>query len=271
MIAYPYTKYLNAVLDTDQGAALVLCSAAAARAHGIPEERWVHWWGGAHTEERAWHVSSRPAIGETPALRECAARALARARLRIDEIDCFDFYSCFPVAVEAACEAYGVAEDDPRGLTVTGGLPYAGGPGSNYSMHGIAAMAERLRARPGARGLTTGNGWYLTKHSACVWSTEPPRGPVGAPIEAPAAVGPEPLAVHDDVAGAATLDAWTVAYARDGTPARGIVVGRTPHGARFVANTPSERSFLEGFVRAERVGCRGSVRADGELLRFEPS
>jgi acetyl-CoA C-acetyltransferase len=271
MVAYPYTKYLNAVLDTDQGAALLLCSAAAARSLGIPEERWVHWWGGAHTEERAWCVSSRPRIGDSPALRECAARTLARARVASGELDFVDLYSCFPVAVELGCEAYGLAEDDPRGLTVTGGLPYAGGPGSNYSMHGVAALADLLRAKPGSIGLTTGNGWYVTKHSASVWSTAPPRAALDAPIEAPTAVGPAPLGVCDDAAGAALLDAWTVVYARDGAPARGVVIGHLADGARFVANTPSERGLLEDFVRAERVGCRGHVRADGERLRFEPS
>jgi acetyl-CoA C-acetyltransferase len=269
MIAYPYTKYLNAVLDTDQGAALLLCSAAAARAFGIPEERWVYWWGGARTEERAWHVSRRPSIGSAPSLRECAVRILARARVTSAELDFLDFYSCFPVAVEMACEAYDVAEDDARGLTVTGGLPYAGGPGSNYSMHAVAALADLLRAKPGAKGLTTGNGWYLTKHSASVWASCPPSASVGAPLEAPLRVGPEPLPLREDAAGIARLDAWTVAYARDGAPQRGIVIGHLTNGERFVANTPSERSFLEDFVLAERVGAQGRVRTEGERLCFE--
>jgi acetyl-CoA C-acetyltransferase len=271
MIAYPYTKYLNAVLDTDQGAALLLCSNDAARAFGVPERRQVYWWGGAHTEERAFYVSTRPALGDSKALRECASRTLRQAGIASDELDHLDLYSCFPVAVELACEAYGVAEADPRGLTVTGGLPYAGGPGSNYSMHAVAAMAEKLRAWPGAKGLTTGNGWYLTKHSAAVWSSAPPRGPVGGRLEAPVAVGPSPLARRDDAEGRGRIEAWTVVYARDGAPQRGIVVGRLASGERFVANTPAERTFLEAFVRAEQVGAGGHVRRRGELLVFTPS
>jgi acetyl-CoA C-acetyltransferase len=154
---------------------------------------------------------------------------------------------------------------------VTGGLPYAGGPGSNYPMHAVAAMAARLRAWPGAKGLTTGNGWYLTKHSASVWASERPRGAVGAPIEAPVAVGPPPLSLREDAAGAATVAAWTVTYARDGLPERGIVVGSLAGGERFVANTPGERAFLEAFVAAEQVGRTGVVRPAGDRLRFEPS
>jgi acetyl-CoA C-acetyltransferase len=271
MVAYPYTKYLNAVLDTDQAAALLFCSAAAARAFGVPEERWVYWWGGAHTEERAWYVSTRPEIGASPALRECAQRALTRAGVQSDDLDAIDLYSCFPVAVELACEAYGVAEDDARGLTLTGGLPYAGGPASNYGMHAVAALAERLRARSGARGLTTGNGWYLTKHSASVWSSARPQGEVGAPIEAPAVVGPPPLPVREDATGPATIDAWTVVYGRDGAPTRGIVVGSLAAGQRFVACTPDAPEFLTAFASREQVGARGAVRCVGDRLHFEPS
>ncbi len=42
----------------------------------------------------------------------------------------------------------GISEDDGRAVTQTGGLPYHGGPGSNYMTHSLAAMAETLRARP---------------------------------------------------------------------------------------------------------------------------
>lgn len=37
-------------------------------------------------------------------------------------------------------------------------LPYHGGPGNNYTMHGIAAMVKRLRAHPGDFGFVTANG-----------------------------------------------------------------------------------------------------------------
>jgi acetyl-CoA C-acetyltransferase len=156
------------------------------------------------------------------------------------------------------------------GITLTGGLPYAGGPASNYAMHAVAALAERLRQRPSAKGLTTGNGWYLTKHSACVWSGMRPRAPAGAPIEAPTVAGPAPLALRVDGAGEARLDAYTVTYARDGRPERGSVVGSLLGGGRFVANTPDDAAWLTDFVARDQVGTCGVVRRAGEGLRFEP-
>jgi hypothetical protein len=86
-------------------------------------------------------------------------KAFAMAGKTIDEIDYFDIYSCFPSAVQIACDELGLAHDDARGLTVTGGLPYFGGPGNNYVMHSIATMMDVLRGNPGKFGLLNASGW----------------------------------------------------------------------------------------------------------------
>src|SRR5262245_28451933 len=270
MISYPYTKYMNAVMETDQAAALLVASAAEARRLGVPEDRWIDWWGGAHGQEAAWYPSERPDFAACESLGEAARSALAEAETPLESIACFDFYSCFPVAVELACEMLGLDEDDPRGLTVTGGLPYAGGPGNAYTLHSLAAMVERLRREPGARGLVTGNGWYLTKHSAVVLASAPREAPVAPAPPGRSAEVPETTASTGPAEGPARVEAYTVLYDREGAPSRGIVLGRTLAGRRFVANTPDERAFLEAFVAVENVGRSGRVRAvDGRNL-FEP-
>ena len=58
----------------------------------------------------------------------------------------FDLYSCFPLPVFKICDGFGLTADDPRGLTLTGGLPFFGGAGNNYSMHGIAETVAECRA-----------------------------------------------------------------------------------------------------------------------------
>jgi acetyl-CoA C-acetyltransferase len=265
-VAYPYAKYLNSVMETDQAAAVWITSVAEARRLGIPETRWIHYGGGGGAIERAWFTSERPVFGACPALLSSVTQALALAGVELDDVRAFDFYSCFPVAVEMACEMLGLAEDDPRGLTCTGGLPYAGGPGNNYTLHSLAAMVHELRAAAGV-GLVTGNGWYLTKHSACVLGTER-----FGPAHAAPAIDPGPPAreVHADAAGPAEVRAYTVLYDRDGAPVRGIVIGDTDTGERFLANTPEDPAWLEAFVAKEQVGARGRVVSGGATLRFEP-
>ena len=91
-----------------------------------------------------------------------------------------------------ARDALGIAADDPRPLTVTGGLPYHGGAGSDYLTHSIATMARVLREDPGALGLVSGVGMHMTKHVYGVYSTEP--GARGARVPGPS---PEQPVVPD--------------------------------------------------------------------------
>jgi acetyl-CoA C-acetyltransferase len=270
MVAFPYTKYMNAILDTDQAAGVLMMSADAARAHGLAEDRWVYWWGGANAEERAWYPSERPSFAASDALRAAAGSALAGAGRSIGEIDLIDFYSCFPVAVEMACEMLGLDEDDPRGQTLTGGLPYGGGPGNNYTIHSLATAMDRLRAGEGETAMVTGNGWYLTKHSATVLSTAPKAGDLPTAGLAAQPDAPDPVELTLAANGDATVETYTVLFRRDGAPERGIVIGRTDAGARFIANTPDDRALLERFVAVENVGRRGRVsHRDGNNC-FEP-
>jgi acetyl-CoA C-acetyltransferase len=195
-------------------------------------------------------------------------RALEMAGTTLDQIDFIDLYSCFPVAVEIAAAELGLSTDDPRGLTVTGGLPYAGGPGNNYAMHSIAVMMKKLRERPGTKALVTANGWFLTKQAVGIYSTEPLDRPWAR--EAPSVIQrqidalPHPAVVeHPD--GAGTIETYTVVHRREG-PRMGIVIGRDGDGHRFVANTPDDEATLRGLEAVESVGRPGQVRPVGDGL-----
>jgi acetyl-CoA C-acetyltransferase len=176
--------------------------------------------------------------------------------------------------VQIGRDMLGIAVDDPRELTVTGGLPYHGGPGNNYTMHGIATMMNKLRARPGSKGLVTGLGWYATKHSVGVYSTAPKEGAFVR--EDPHAYQPsidrEP---HPELVrepnGRGTVETYTVLHDRDGTPVRGVIIGRLADGRRFLANTPSDRDVLESLMTREGVGRSGSVSSAEGGNTFVPN
>src|SRR5205807_6613519 len=118
-----------------------------------------------------------------------------------------------------------------------GGLSFAGGPGNNYSTHAVAAMVETLRADPGSKGLVTSLGWYITKHAAGVYSTDPP--PQGFRHARPQAeVDDQPrrhvAADHD---GPVTIESYTAMHERDGSPVLGLVACLLPDGRRAWANS----------------------------------
>ncbi|MFP3944258.1 MAG: acetyl-CoA acetyltransferase [Alphaproteobacteria bacterium] len=273
MVGFPYTKYMNAVIRVDQSAAVLMTSVGTARELGVPREKWVFLHGCADAAD-IWSVLERPEMHRSPAIRATARRALDMADWRIGDIDYLDIYSCFPSALEVACAELGIPEDDPRGLTVTGGLPYFGGPGNNYTMHAIATMMERLRAKPGSRGLVTANGWYLTKHAVGLYSTDPVTGPWAredpARLQAELDAGPR-LPVTERPEGKGTIESFTVVHTREGVR-MGIVIGRTEEGARFVANPPAEEALLLGLEARDPIGRTGSVRPapDGKTNLFVP-
>lgn len=271
-IGFPYPKLLNANAYIDQSAALVMTSVGMARRMGIAPARWVYLHGCADAHDH-WFISQRPRLDESPAIRAASRQALAMAGLSLDQIASFDLYSCFASAVQIGCAELGLPEDDPRGLTLTGGLPYFGGPGNNYVTHSISAMMNQVRSRPGMFGMVTANGNYVTKHSFGIYSTTPTAGDWQR--EAPARLQREldalPMAAFTETpAGRARIETYTVMHDRQG-PSYAVVFGRLEQGgARFIANLPPDRALLEDLQRREGLGRAGSVEhRDGHNL-FTP-
>jgi acetyl-CoA C-acetyltransferase len=235
MTAEPYTKRMNAIMQVDQGAAVVITSLAVARELGLADQA-IHIWSGADATE-VWCPVQRPDLAHSPGIRAAGGAALDAAGIGIDEVDHLDFYSCFPSAVQAGADALGVAIDDPRGLTVTGGLAYFGGPGNNYPMNAVATTVGLLR-EGGGLGLCTGLGWYTTKHSVGVYGADPApegfrRGDTSADQ---AAIDASELPVTLDASGPATVVASTVIYNREGEVATVPVFADLPDGRRIAAN-----------------------------------
>jgi acetyl-CoA C-acetyltransferase len=260
-IGFPYPRYMNANAFIDQAAALVMTSVGVARECGIARERWVFLHGCAEGHDH-WYVSDRVDFHSSPAIRAVVPRALAMAGRTLDEMAFIDLYSCFASAIEVACAEIGLREDDPRGLTVTGGLPFFGGPGNNYVTHAIAETMRRVRAAAGRFGLVTANGNYLTKHAAGVYSSAPVLG--AWQREPPSRLQAEldrlpkaPFTLTPN--GAATIETYTVMHERTG-PAYGIVFGRLrATGERFIANTPGDAPTLWDLQQREGIGRPGMV------------
>lgn len=248
IIAEPYTKRMNAFPFVDQAAALVVCSLAVAREVGLADGA-VHIWSGADATE-VLLPGARRRLGRSEGAEAAVAAALEAAGIRADDVDAFDLYSCFPSAVQMGARALGVEVDDPRGLTVTGGLPYAGGPGNDYTTHGIASMVARLRASGGV-GLCTGLGGWATKHAAGVYAAAPPgRGfRRGDTAERQAAIDAAalPLVATAEAGAEGTVDGHTVLHGSDGTVTAAPAIVRLDDGRRVcAASEPGQLPSLAG-------------------------
>lgn len=258
MVCDPYPRLLVARDQVNQGAAVLLMSVAAAQRLGVPEDKWVYLRGHADVVEQP--LLDRIDLGASPAAVMAMREALSVAGIGIDDVSTFDLYSCFPVPVFNLCDGMGVAADDPRGLTLTGGLPYFGGPGNNYSMHAIAETVHEMRSRPGVFGLISANGGIMSKCSVGVYSTTPADwvpDHSATLCEQVAESATVPVTVAAD--GPATIETYTVRY--DQPTRAGIIIGRlAADNSRFLAMTTDD-DLVTLLCDGEPLGAPIMVRA----------
>jgi len=277
MVGYPYTKTMVSIMDVDMAAAVIVTSHAAADRLGIAADRRVYLRGWCYATDPVY-VAEHDQLWSSPAMATASAAALESAGLDIDDLAHLDLYSCFASSLNLARDALGLGDDDTRPLTVTGGLPFSGGAGSNYMMHSLAAMTEVLRSHPGEAGLVSGVGMHMTKHVFGVYSTDPGTGPAPPSRRPPAAgapspsgpsspTGPKPRPIAATYSGTATVATYTVAHGRDGSPEWGLAICDVTPVARAYARI-EDAGLLADMEDREWVGSTVELVAGPENVNL---
>ncbi|QXC59996.1 hypothetical protein KSP35_16705 [Aquihabitans sp. G128] len=274
-LAFPYGKWHASQWTVDQGAALLLCSAAAAEAAGVPRDRWVFPLVGVESNLMV-PLTQRADLHRWPAMAVLGRAAAERIGQPLTACRHVDLYSCFPVAVRVQQRELGLPLDATP--TLTGGMAFAGGPFNSYVLHSTAEAARRLRAEPGLALVTTVSG-LLTKPGLAVWASEPDgQPPQVADLEdraRAATATTEVLGGHD---GEATVVAVTVTYLGQ-EPHEVVAVVATDAGPRAIAKS-TDPALLDRARAEELVGTRARGREPAPPLtsldgatgcRFQPS
>ena len=169
MLAYPYSKLHCTSWNVNQSAALIICSEELANKLEIDNKK------------RVYPISSSEnnhmiAIQQRPKLYESlgmiyAAKSINRMMEQLDiRLDAYDLYSCFPAAVKMFSKSLELGSELPK--TITGSMPYAGGPLNSFVIHSTVKMIQKIRALEARHGLVTGVSGMMTKQSFCVWGKE---------------------------------------------------------------------------------------------------
>ena len=273
IIGFPYTKFMNPIMNVNQSAALILASTEMAEKLAIPKDRWVYLHGGADANDK-WFVSERIDFTSSPAIKEVADAALQMAGMDIDGVGFFDLYSCFPSATVIGAKSLGLDIENLPPLTVTGGLACFGGPGNNYTMHAIAEAVEKLRKKPEEFGYISALGWFITKHSAGIYSGREPEKPwnreglkdIQQRIDR--MEGPE-METHPG--GKAIVETYTIMHDRQGKPDYAIIAARLDNGKRCWAQTEKDRDLFSAMEREEFIGKEGIIISGDEspnIMKF---
>jgi acetyl-CoA C-acetyltransferase len=258
MLAFPYTKLHNSQWNVDQAAGLVFCSAATARALGIPRERWVLPLAVAESNHML-PLTQRRALHRSPGFARAGEAAGRRAGRALDEARHLELYSCFPVAVRVQQRELRLPRE--RAFSVTGGMAFAGGPLNNFVLQALVRMAHVLRGDPGSLALVTAVSGLMTKQGVSLWSTEPgPAAFACDDVSAEAAAQTAAVEVVGGAQGEARLASYTVLY-DDEKPSRAVLLCDLPDGRRALLSCP-DPALAEALTREE--GCGRALRLAGE-------
>ena len=260
MIHYPFTKYMNANMNVDQAAALLVMSEARAEALGVPRNKRVYLWGHGEAHE-VWHLSHRVNYHTSPGLAVAAREAFAQAGVEPRDISWVDYYSCFPVAVQIEQDTLGLHPELPP--TVTGGLPFFGGAGTHYALHALCAMVHLLRVSPEKWGLVQSLSWFMSKFAVGILGGErppafTPRDPAQYRHQAEARHTP-PKVLEAPPGGSTDADqfrveTYTVSFDRAGSPRRALLIAQNERGERIFASNEDDPGLMQSMTEEEPIG-----------------
>ncbi len=234
LLVSPYTKAMVAKDSVNQGAAVVMTTVKKAKEMGVSQDKWVFLNGYARGSEPL--ASERPDIDALPILEHVIKQALESADLRKSDINIADFYSCFPIVVFNSIPM--LKEANIKQHTLTGGLPFFGGPGNNYTLHAIAEMVATLRGTKGY-GLVHGNGGIMTKHAVGIYSTHPKT-----PLNIDAVPEAISVTLDDTPTGRGSLLSYCLKY-KKGMPSGASVLLSMENGLRALARFEGDLDVLE--------------------------
>ena len=169
MLAYPYNKLHCTSWNVNQSAALVICSEELANKLTIGSKKRVYPIFSSENNHMI-AIQQRPKLFESLGM-SYAAKSTNRVMKKLNiELDAYDLYSCFPAAVKMFTKSLQLGCEISK--TVTGSMPYAGGPLNSFVIHSTVKMIQKIRDSEVNHGLVTGVSGMMTKQSFCVWGKE---------------------------------------------------------------------------------------------------
>ena len=212
MISYPYNKFHCTSWNVNQSAALIICSEELANDLNIKEEKRVYPIASSENNHMI-AIQQRPKLYESLGMKLAAKKIKEyEKKLNID-LDAYDLYSCFPVAIKMFIKALKINEDKP--LSVTGSMAFAGGPLNSYVLHSTVEMIKKIRVGEVNFGLITGVSGMMTKQSFCIWGNEYKKGFLYHDVTEKAALFEEPTKLSKETEGICTIIGYTFFEAKD--------------------------------------------------------
>ena len=249
MLAYPYNKLHCTSWNVNQSAALIICSEELANKLEIDNKK------------RVYPISSSEnnhmiAIQQRPKLYESigmiyAAKSVNKMMEKLDiRLDAYDLYSCFPAAVKMFSKSLELGSEIPK--TITGSMPYAGGPLNSFVIHSTVKMIQKIRALEVRHGLVTGVSGMMTKQSFCVWGKEYQEQFIFDDVTERAKLDESPVELSNIAEGEGEIIGYTIIEGSENAPKAVLYLDDEMKHRKVVSSF--DKNFINLLMEEEWVG-----------------
>ena len=205
--AFPYNKFHCTSWNVNQASAMILCSEDLADKLGIPKNKRVYPLASSETNHMIAPIQ-RPKLSESTGLDLAAKFIKDICDEHKIQPNTYDLYSCFPIAVQMFADSLNLGSEDVK--TVTGGMPFAGGPLNNYMIHSTVKMLSEIRNNHSNIGLVTGVSGMMTKQAFALWAKEPLIQFISKDVTEDAASIEHPVGMSTQTNGIAIILGYTI-------------------------------------------------------------
>lgn len=248
-IAYPYNKLHNSSWNVNQASALILTNEELADRLNVPQIKRVYPLVASETNHMIG-VIQRPDLTAPIGLKLAADYLLATSEKNQIYPSMYELYSCFPIAVQLFAEALKV--DDAKDKTITGGMPFAGGPLNNYMLHSTIQTVMKIREKNDEIGLVTCVSGMMTKQALAIWGKDPLMDFESKDVTKKAAKLEIPVPLSKQSNGEAKAIGCTALY-ENHTSIKAVFYAEDSQGHRLVL-TSSDKEIIKEVERKECIG-----------------
>ena len=260
MLAYPYNKLHCTSWNVNQSAALIICSEELADKLKIDNKKRVYPISSSENNHMI-AIQQRPKLYESLGM-VYAANSINKMMKKLDiRLDAYDLYSCFPAAVKMFSKSLELGSEIPK--TITGSMPYAGGPLNSYVIHSTVKMIQKIRAMEVNHGLVTGVSGMMTKQSFCVWGKEYQEQFIFDDVTERAKLDENPVELSNITEGEGEIIGYTIIEGNQNAPKAVLYLEDEKKHRKVVSSL--DKNFLNLLMEEEWVGKRVKFK-DGQAV-----
>jgi acetyl-CoA C-acetyltransferase len=136
-------------------------------------------------------------------------------------------------------------------MTITGGMPFAGGPLNSYVLHSTVKLISKIRERKKGLGIITGVSGMMTKQSYALWSKNPDIDFIHKDFTDDAKNIEKPLEISTETMGEGKIIGYTII--KKNTHSKAIMYLNISGGKKRKLITSSDESIIKSMESEEWV------------------